>query len=547
MNQSESFLQIIVTYPDGSAAVVPLMGNRVNIGSRPGSQLYLEGEEVLPNHARVLVTSSSNVLYIDLSAAPSVPVKWEVGQAVMIGGHQLHLAQGIDQPLEAELMAGLLDEVLPEVPVSPDHLPEIPPQRARLSRTPLPDEIFERANGLLETMSERGRRVMEKGEPSVNHTLPPAPPGLPESEFDQVEMAASSEADVNTYRGHEHPGVEDEKTTQRLTRARKTESLAEVPAVRLAEAAEVLAQQQPLQELPRLEDDADEALADTQNWQLPLTSEDEDQITQPYVPAHGALPLIEALIDEYTQPKDYHYHSNFSAQLTINPVNVVPGERVRVPISIHNGNAFNAEVRVLVAGLPSGWECAPVSRLPLRPGEVRGVDLVLQTRPGFQQTAAELLVLVSDVLSPNIAIQLPLVVALKREANLTGRLEASLVRDKDTAYLNLQNHTLAETQVFISGEVQGGEADLLLPEYAFQLAPGQSIRVPARFRTHRRPLLREQRHEFWLSAQQGSRAPLDYTGVVRVMPRLGWLPLLILLLIVAEVIIAAVVVLNSLN
>ncbi len=527
MNERESFFQIVVTYPDGSTAVVPLMGNRINIGSRSASQLRLEGDDILPNHARVLVTSGSTVLFIDLSSEPSVPVKWDVGETFTISGYQLRLAQGVDKPLEQEMLSELLEEAF-SVAALPDDLPEAPadtapPRRPPLPRTPLPEEIFERADDLLETMSERGKQVTDRpNEPARTDTASYTPPAIMrEAEFNPT--------DTQTRRAQEMPALDGDRTTQRVTQARKVIEALQADGVTPPPAA--------LPEAVLLPADDDFS---TQVWQP-----DDDQITQPYTPANGAQPVIERLMESYAPSTDWHYNTNLSAQLTMNPVTVAVGERVRVPVSVHNGNVFGTTVRLMVAGQPDGWESAPAPRLTLQPGELRTADLLIQIRPDIQQPTLELAVLVSDVMNSDITVQLPLKLVLKRDLSLSGRLEKALVRDKDTAYLTIQNHAAAETRVFLGGQAEGDEVEVMLPENELWLGAGQSARVPVHFHAQRRPLLRERRRAFWLTAQEGSRAPLDYRGVVRVAPRLGWLALLILLLIGIEVLVAAVLVLNA--
>ena len=547
MNERESFFQIVITYPDGSTAVVPLIGNRVNIGSRSASQLRLEGDDILPNHARVLVTSGSTVLFIDLSSEPSVPVKWDVDETFTVGSYALRLAQGVDKPLEQEMLSELLEEAF-SVSALPDDLPEAttpPRRRPPLPRTPLPEEIFERADDLLETMSERGKQMTDRqSEPARTDTASYTPPAIMrEAEFNPT--------DTQTRRAQEMPALEGDRTTQRVTQARKVIDALQADAAPQPPAI-------PEEMLLPADDDFS-----TQMWQpdeeqgtQPYTPTngaqlvierlpDENEGTQPYTPANGAQPMIERLMESYAPSTDWHYNTNLSAQLTMNPVTVVVGERVRVPVSVHNGNVFGTTVRLVVAGQPGGWESAPTPRLTLQPGELRSADLLIQIRPDIQQPALELAVLVSDVMNSDITVQLPLKLVLKRDLSLSGRLEKALVRDKDTAYLSIQNHAAAEAQVFIGGQAEGGEVEVVLPENELWIGSGQSVRVPVQFRAQRRPLLREKRRAFWLAAQEGSRAPLDYRGVVRVAPRLGWLALLILLFIGIEVLVAVFLVLNA--
>jgi hypothetical protein len=66
-----------------------------------------------------------------------------------------------------------------------------------------------------------------------------------------------------------------------------------------------------------------------------------------------------------------------------------------------------------------------------------------------------------------------------------------------------------------------------------------------RFGVSRRPLLRSAASIFWVSAQQGTRAPLDYSGTVRVRPSVGITLLLAVTALMIVVLIAGAMLLDG--
>ncbi len=257
--------------------------------------------------------------------------------------------------------------------------------------------------------------------------------------------------------------------------------------------------------------------ADDDNWQ-----------TQPYVPP---LHQLDEEFDPNTQPKSWAYQANLGAQVTLNPVKAVPGERVRVPLSVRNANEFPIEVRVMLTGLPMGWEVLSAPLLPLKANEITLTDLVIQTQPGQTEAVIDAMVHLKDMTMQGVSTQAPLQFALRRDADLVGWLEPDQTVDGEPAYLHLQNHTRSAVTVFLNGGSDSDNLRLRLAETRLDVPPGQAVRVAVQFGVSQRPLLRAGQRNFWISAQQGTRAPLDYTSTVKIQPRLRVIPLLAVLLI----------------
>jgi hypothetical protein len=136
-----------------------------------------------------------------------------------------------------------------------------------------------------------------------------------------------------------------------------------------------------------------------------------------------------------------------------------------------------------------------------------------------------------DMTMPGISTQAPLQFALRRDADLVGWLEPVQPVDGEPAYLRLQNHTRSTVTVFLNGGSDSDDLRVGLDENRLDVPPGQAVRVAVQFGVSRRPLLRASERNFWISAQQGTRAPLDYTSTVKIQPLLRVLPLLAVLLI----------------
>jgi hypothetical protein len=239
-------------------------------------------------------------------------------------------------------------------------------------------------------------------------------------------------------------------------------------------------------------------------------------------------------------PKDWQKLGRLSAQLTVNPVIFVPGERVRIPISVRNEYDQKLKVRAHIAGVPRDWITLPEYPLTLKPREVAAFDIIVQTPLQVNVTAVDILIRLSDADAPNAVLALPLQLIFRKESNLIGRLDPHEINDNDHTYLYLQNHTKAATVVFVTGHIELKGIHIIPADSQIKLPPGQTTRIPVSFDVVRRPLLVERQYDFAVSASQGKRAPLDYSGVVTVRPRLRLLPL-ILLTVMAIVLALAII------
>ncbi len=232
-----------------------------------------------------------------------------------------------------------------------------------------------------------------------------------------------------------------------------------------------------------------------------------------------------------TLPKDWLSAGPLSAQVAINPVNLVAGERVRVPISARNGHSQDLQLRVSVAGLPREWVILPEAPPTLVPGEIGAFDLILQTPPAVPVDHLEAAVHLTDRAAPELSLVLPLRLNFKPAPDLVGRLASANVDFSRQTCLYLHNHTQAAAEVFIAGHTDAPGLEVIPAQTQATLPPGQMVKIPVIFTVARRPWLRPARYAFSLSAVQGSRAPLDYPGTVRVRPRLSILPLALLLIL----------------
>jgi hypothetical protein len=234
-----------------------------------------------------------------------------------------------------------------------------------------------------------------------------------------------------------------------------------------------------------------------------------------------AMPAHMVAVSQFTQPKNWMYTGKLSAQLPFNPVNLALGEQICVPISIRNEYSHSVELHVTVAGVPHEWITLPVPRLTLAPNEIQTLDLIIQSPSSVSHTAIDAVVRLSDVMTPNIALNVPLNIVFKRAPDLVGWLDPAEISDPGPAYLYLQNHTQALLRVFVTGHCSTEGVHVLTNADWVDLPPGQIAKVPITVDIRQRPRLRGMQCQFWVTAQQGSRAPLAYAGVVRVRSAIG--------------------------
>ncbi len=483
MSSDEFLFQVVITEPDGSKRSVPLTHKLMNIGSRDGQDIQLQDLSIDPTHARILLKSGStdSVLFIDLANAGSPPRHWQVGEVIAIGDYQLRLElAAVPEPVTENQPIISMPNGNGHSKAPQEFLREMIRGEALSRPSARPSRIME-ANQ--PTVVDSQPEMIDQADPTTEHMLPIANPALIE-------------------RGDSAPILPLLPEDEMLQDAQSSDEVF-LPAV--IPARDVL-----------------------------FSADDDDWHTQPYTPA---LQQLDEEFDPDTQPKDWTVHANLGAQVTLNPIKAVAGERVRVPLSLRNGNRFAMDVRVTLTGLPGNWTILSPPHIHLNPHETSLNNLVIQTQPTTQETL-EALVHIKDLSTASISTHVLLQFALRQDADLVGQLEPAQPKDSDPVYLHLQNHTRSAVTVFLNGGSNSDDLQLGLTENNLRIPPGQSARVAVQFVVKRRPVLRTTQCTFWISAQQGTRAPLDYPGSVRIQPLLGVILLLVIALISAIVLVA---------
>jgi LysM repeat protein len=234
--------------------------------------------------------------------------------------------------------------------------------------------------------------------------------------------------------------------------------------------------------------------------------------------------------------KNWQSANGLDAQLITNPVYLVAGERIRIPVSLRNRDSRPMALRLHVAGLPPEWQVGQDEVAQLAPGEIRSAGIVLQTQPSFAQSSIEAVIRVSDQSAPERFLMLPLNLNFKSAPNVVGSLAPARIAAPGTTYLTLHNHTQVPVTVFVTGHSPSPDARILPAQPQAQIPPGQFIEIPVRAEGLRRRWFGAVSYPFSVAVQQGQRAMLDYPGTVRVLPRIPLLPLVLLLLLIAAAI-----------
>ncbi len=252
-------------------------------------------------------------------------------------------------------------------------------------------------------------------------------------------------------------------------------------------------------------------------------------------PTHPGAAAAPARMEEDTLRKDWRYAGHISAQLSLNEVRLSPGQRVRLSISLRSQYPQPVQVEVFITGLPAGWFGVGEEALRLQPGAVHAVDIIVQPPPNVGEGVIDAVARINDSAAPGVGLALPFKVTLRREPNLSGWLTPARITDPGPTYLHLRNHTQEAARVIIGGGGWGGGLRVLPTYPDLILPPGEILIVPVRVEPEERPNWFGKTRDFWVSASQGRRAPLDFPGQVRIRPRYGcvwWLVGVILLLVV---------------
>ncbi len=220
-----------------------------------------------------------------------------------------------------------------------------------------------------------------------------------------------------------------------------------------------------------------------------------------------------------TLPKHWQTAQLFSAQLLVNPVALVAGERVRVPISVRNESAQPLTLDLQVRGLPAEWIKGPGGPLTVGPSRIGFFDVILQPDPLAGQAVQEAEVRLVSREDSAVTLTLPMRLQLKAEPNLIGRVEPEAAGEAGGAALTLQNCTQATIDVFMAGHCEAPALEVSLAERQVRIPPGQTVKVPILFRVLQRPWVGTEVIPFAVSAVHESRAPLDFVGTVAIAPR----------------------------
>ncbi|MEO8609930.1 MAG: LysM peptidoglycan-binding domain-containing protein [Chloroflexota bacterium] len=465
------------------------------IGSGKSANMLLDNPQILPVQIRLLSSTAGQVLLTNLGEDHSVlmsgdpvptliPTYWKPGLAVTLADFELQLVTLVD--MEGE---GQMERVRPAIIT----------QASEIAPESLSEPGF-----VIEWNDSRDLRGSIPEIPTNNTVLFGKGVAENESELEAVE------------------DVEDTREGWRLE-ATPQESL-----------PQLLPMQPPPPELPVLPD-----MLQTPLPAVPRLDESESLPTEamPFLAnlaQANASPYAAAPTGNETLPKNWQSVGKLSAQLTNDSVNLVAGERVRIPVSVRNESANAMHLRVHIAGLPRDWTAVLDSALPLMPGDICALDVILETRRPFDQAYLDTLLRIHDQLSPDNYLTLPLRLNFKTAPNIVGRLSPSRLIASQTAYLNLHNHTQVTITTFIAGHSDSPYLHIIPAQSQFDLPPGQNIEIPVEVRPLSRPWLRGKDHRFSVSLRHGNRAALDYPGVARVRPRISinTLLLLVALLIV---------------
>jgi hypothetical protein len=181
-----------------------------------------------------------------------------------------------------------------------------------------------------------------------------------------------------------------------------------------------------------------------------------------------------------TLRKNWQSANGLDAQLITNPVYLVAGERIRIPVSVRNQDTAPMTLRLHVAGLPQDWQVGADDVIHLAPGEIRSAGIVLQTQPSFMQSSVEAVIRISDQERPERFLMLPLNLIFKSAPNLVGKLSPERVAAPGTVYLTLHNHTQVPVTAFLTGHSPSADVRISPAQPQAQIPPGQFLEIPVR-------------------------------------------------------------------
>ncbi len=228
----------------------------------------------------------------------------------------------------------------------------------------------------------------------------------------------------------------------------------------------------------------------------------------------------------FTRMKHWLVQDKLGAQLDLKAINFAPGERIVLPLSVRNTYPHPLELAVSASGLPDDWAIVDAPVLMLDAGELKGFEVIINTRNAGDVKHLEAVLKLYDRVTPEINIHLPLPITLKNQPDVTGGFDQPRARVPGNVYLTLQNHTLSAIKVTLSIGQHDPALRVILPHPEVELIPHQKVRLPVSVEAIQRPRFARRLSALHISAQQGSRAPLDLGTTVSIQPSVGYLPLL---------------------
>lgn len=551
---------------EGETLTSAIQSETFVIGTGAEAHLRLTGEDILAAHVRLVTLMDGGVLFINLApngntlfndkaAPPFKPLPWQKGIKAQIGEYNLELIAEDMQLHDSDNQDTAFDALVNEIamvqkpfdkpldfheedngtkPLSDEQviLPDEPP------RLPVP-EFAELP--LIEAQSPDipihpvALPRLDEGEvtPATGTPAMPFPPPLPELPADipdddatpAEKVSPSFEVTLSEKDMAEEvsaPAPHDDDATP-------IDNLAPAPMLIQPVQLDMNEKTQPSAPIPFPPHDiqltpadslAGEYFTTVYNGAIPATN-DFPTTPNPAIRDNGGAYL--------SMPHDWHNTGGLSLQLPLPAVSLATRERARVPFSVRNENPYPADLQLFVTGLPHDWVTLPQASIKLLPGETALTDFIIEAIPPIQAEQLEGMIRVTDIAGPELSAARPFTVLVKAAPNLVGWLEPERTPAPGTTYLHLQNHTLATARTFITAG--GGSGLAVIPAQAvIDLAAGGSAQIPLTLQSQR-SLFRRKKVDYWVSAQQGSRAPLDFSGQAIIQPRLPIIWLIVLLLL----------------
>lgn len=466
------------------------------IGKGSKVDLQLDDPNIQDAQARLLVTTTGQVIFINLGGSDSMslngepmasfkPFYWKPGIPAYLGDYELRL-----EPANTEGRMRPRQDVL----VTQSHAPV----------SPGPGFVID-WGGKSQSSDDTGREPQAEDTAS-NHE------GFPVVQNGGGTILYSEEEILNSAQDRSHEGSTDK------------------PAWPLSSQLPVEQQLTPLDVFDPDEDTRQHVVEPIRPPKTELPKQPfestpqqpfDSQVRKIYSPPVTSRP-VPGFVGGETLPKDWQHFDHLSAQLTINPVNLVAGQRARVPVSVRNGREVPVHLRVYVAGLSREEVSIPEAPITLRPGEIKSFDLIIQPQPAAREQQTELLVRLRDLDSSQAeaAITLVMQINFKEAPNLTGWLDPAVFDARQHTYLHLQNHTKALVVAFITGYSDAPGIHILPAQTRVEIPPGQIVHIPIQAEVPAQNLLAMQRYAFSVAVREGTRAPLDYPGKIVVAPRM---------------------------